>query len=167
MEWVCGTAPATLLEVESKVTLTFSLVGHEPSITAKGSVAWIRPDGSAGVQFTRPQRKARKLIVHWMQRSPEAPLPSCGEPMQQAVGFQIAWLVSLRAYFTNVRGETTGCSALQPEFLSRLPFKRRIDDEGRRPSQSFRFPAEQAFQVPVSYPESSVLCQDCRSRSQE
>ncbi len=81
-------APATLLEVESKVTLTFSLVGHEPSITAKGSVAWIRPDGSAGVQFIGLSRKARTLIVHWMQQSPEAPLPSCGEPMQQAVVFR-------------------------------------------------------------------------------
>ena len=82
-------APATL-EVKSEVTLTFSLLGHGPSIIAKGCVAWIRPDGSAGVKFTGLSPIARKLLGRWMQGSVEASLPTFGEPPQPPVDLRTA-----------------------------------------------------------------------------
>ncbi|MGA9564579.1 MAG: sigma 54-interacting transcriptional regulator [Candidatus Korobacteraceae bacterium] len=83
-------APATL-EVESEVTLTFSLLGHEPSITLGGTVAWIRPDGSAGVKFASLSPATHKLLGRWMQRSLESP-PIIGEPPQRPVDLRTSAL---------------------------------------------------------------------------
>jgi DNA-binding NtrC family response regulator len=67
-------SPIHPLMVSEEVRLRFDLPGCDTPLEATGSIAWFRPDGTAGVQFTRVRAGHREALRRWLSGSGEPPL---------------------------------------------------------------------------------------------
>ena len=71
------------LPVGEHVHLQFSLPDQSGRIQATAVVAWSRPDGSAGVQFTRLRTTQRDALRRWLAAADCPPLPPSQEESHQ------------------------------------------------------------------------------------
>jgi DNA-binding NtrC family response regulator len=67
-------SPIHPLTVSEEVRLRFVLPGCEAPLEATASIAWFRPDGTAGAQFTRVRAGHRDALRRWLSGNAESPL---------------------------------------------------------------------------------------------
>jgi DNA-binding NtrC family response regulator len=67
-------SPVHALTISEEVRLRFVLPGCETPLEATASIAWFRPDGTAGAQFTRVRASYRDILLRWLSETGESPV---------------------------------------------------------------------------------------------
>jgi len=67
------------LAVAEDVALSFHLPGQPLPVEVQAVIAWTRPDGSAGVKFTRVKPAATEAFRNWIEGGARASLPPAHE----------------------------------------------------------------------------------------
>jgi DNA-binding NtrC family response regulator len=65
-------SPVHALSIAEEVRLRFVLPGCGAPLEATASIAWFRPDGTAGAQFTRVRASYRETLRRWLSEAGEA-----------------------------------------------------------------------------------------------